>query len=846
LQGNNGLLSYYPLRTSAHKDFPLKPEHMFKAWLIITLFCLGMLNGSAQNESSSYSYRHPSLEKESWQRLLLFLSALSYYSVKQGDIHWDSSLVYVSQSLGLSRLPVTADGIDDPELLAESQWFDQRNTREGIHLLSQAKGKKHLQLLILLGAYYAFDPNRAVKRDSAIHFLNQAVDESKIANNKKLRRVALCLLGKALVQGGDTAKGNATFRQLVQECQKDGDKKTAARAWGYWGLFATTSPTNRNAKLVYLEKATELYSELQDAEGQIVMLTRRGYFYLGQGRLDEAYNTFLKAGELQRTIRFPYLHYNTDDLTMLTMVQGKFGEPLRYALETVKISEATRDSVNWATFYTRLGGLYITEGGREEEGIKWMVKSIDRFAAENNPDLYLTLFTVASSLAETGKAQEAFDLITRISKKVQPNLRNQVFYNMSFAVACMGLKQHRLAEQYVMKADSLRKEFSSIPQLAVYNEYLGKVIATLLSQVYFEAGQYAKAKNVLQPHMDAAPDLTLLENDIVIYKQLLRIDSVFNDNASAVKHYRLYTQLLDSNFKVSKVRQAEELQVMYETEEKENQIALLNEQAKLEQANLKQAMLVRNVTIAGIIAALIIAALLFRQNRLKQKNNNVITQKNQLLQHYLTEKEWLLKEIHHRVKNNLQIIMSLLNSQSVYIDNETARTAIHDSQHRVQAMSLIHQKLYNTENVSSINMPNYIRELVSYLGESFNARQRIRFELNLEPIDLDVSQAVPLGLIINEAVTNSIKYAFPGNGNGIIAVSLTTAGQACVLTVADNGTGMPEHAARPAASLGMSLMEGLSRDLDGQFRIENNNGTTIKVLFENQRKRLGDIPWSAS
>ena len=110
--------------------------------------------------------------------------------------------------------------------------------------------------------------------------------------------------------------------------------------------------------------------------------------------------------------------------------------------------------------------------------------------------------------------------------------------------------------------------------------------------------------------------------------------------------------------------------------------------------------------------------------------------------------------------------MSLLNSQSAYIDNEPALTAIHDSQHRVHAMSLIHQKLYNTENVSSIDMSSYIRELASYLRDSFNTGQRIRFEFDIAPLELDVSQAVPVGLILNEAVTNSIKYAFPMTGMG--------------------------------------------------------------------------------
>jgi two-component sensor histidine kinase len=224
---------------------------------------------------------------------------------------------------------------------------------------------------------------------------------------------------------------------------------------------------------------------------------------------------------------------------------------------------------------------------------------------------------------------------------------------------------------------------------------------------------------------------------------------------------------------------------------------------------------------------------LYRQNRLKQKNSNLITHKNEQLQHLLTEKEWLLKEIHHRVKNNLQIVMSLLNSQSVYIENDAALSAIRDSQHRVHAMSLIHQKLYNTENVSSIDMSSYTRELVSYLCDSFVIGQHVRFEFNIEPLELDVAQAIPLGLILNEAITNAIKYAFPDNRQGVISISLSNmTSNLFLLSISDNGIGMPVHFdnSKPG-SLGMSLMSGLSEDLDGTFAIESDKGTTIKISF---------------
>jgi two-component sensor histidine kinase len=199
----------------------------------------------------------------------------------------------------------------------------------------------------------------------------------------------------------------------------------------------------------------------------------------------------------------------------------------------------------------------------------------------------------------------------------------------------------------------------------------------------------------------------------------------------------------------------------------------------------------------------------------------------------LVEKEWLLKEVHHRVKNNLQIIMSLLNTQSKFLENDAAKQTIRDSQHRIQAISLIHQKLYQSENVSAIDMPVYIKELVDYLGNLFGARQRIRFELQNDPVKLEVSYAVRLGLILNEAITNGIKYAFPENREGMIKISLKQKGdEQYVMTIQDNGIGLsPDFENQQRNSLGMSLMEGLSNDIDGKFRIESNGGTTIVVAF---------------
>jgi len=273
------------------------------------------------------------------------------------------------------------------------------------------------------------------------------------------------------------------------------------------------------------------------------------------------------------------------------------------------------------------------------------------------------------------------------------------------------------------------------------------------------------------------------------------------------------------------MRQAEELQVKYATAEKEDQIKLLNQTAKLEQANLNKTTIVKNVTIAGIVLVIVIAGLLYRQNRLRKKSNEVLEQ-------LLSEKEWLLKEVHHRVKNNLHTVICLLESQEIYLEND-ALEAIEICQRRIYAMSLIHQKLYQSEDIELVDMSLYIREFVQYLADSFGAPANVSIRSVVEPAKLGISQAIPLGLILNEAVTNAFKYAFPDNRPGEIFIGLKRSGDHIKLMITDNGIGMRHRVeeSEPLNSLGIELMRGLTRDLKGDITFDTGAGTRITVLF---------------
>ena len=193
----------------------------------------------------------------------------------------------------------------------------------------------------------------------------------------------------------------------------------------------------------------------------------------------------------------------------------------------------------------------------------------------------------------------------------------------------------------------------------------------------------------------------------------------------------------------------------------------------------------------------------------------------------------LLKEIHHRVKNNLQVISSLLNLQSASIDDPVVRDAVRASQHRVKSMALIHQNLYQRENLDAIEMKEYMATLGESIMGTFGAdRKRIQVHYEMEPLLLKVDTAVPVGLIVNELLTNALKYAFPDGKTGNIRVKLALNEQEkLVLDVSDDGVGMDPNASSANRSFGTRLVDLLRVQLDGKKEIFHKNGTHIRLTF---------------
>ncbi|MCA9970036.1 MAG: GAF domain-containing protein, partial [Anaerolineales bacterium] len=204
------------------------------------------------------------------------------------------------------------------------------------------------------------------------------------------------------------------------------------------------------------------------------------------------------------------------------------------------------------------------------------------------------------------------------------------------------------------------------------------------------------------------------------------------------------------------------------------------------------------------------------------------------IQTSLQEKEVLLKEIHHRVKNNLQVISSLINLQSDMVDDATALEVFHESQNRIRSMALIHEKLYQSRNLAHINLAEYVEDLTSHLFRSYSAAARgIQLDVDVADIHLGINTAVPCGLLLNELVSNALKHAFPGGRNGRIWLRAWLDDvDRMHLQVGDDGIGFSETVDfRHSPSLGLQLVNTLVGQLDGDIQLLRHPTTTFNMQF---------------
>lgn len=374
------------------------------------------------------------------------------------------------------------------------------------------------------------------------------------------------------------------------------------------------------------------------------------------------------------------------------------------------------------------------------------------------------------------------------------------------ALKRLGRYTEALEDYQVCLANSEKANYPGGISTALAN--LGEV--NLLLGKYTEALPYQLKTIALQ---ETGGDLgNLVENyghASTIYEQL-------GDYKNALLYQKKARQMRDSTASIHSDAAISELRTEYETEKREATIAAQGQQ-------ISQQQLVQWLGF-GLAALLAFLAFNFYRNAMvRKKSNTLLAAKN-------AENELLLKEIHHRVKNNLEIVSSLLALQSAQIDDQGIKDAMQEGQNRVQSIGIVHQKLYQRDNLAAIEMKDYFINLSESILDSFGAEDRVTIECVMDQLDVDIDTAVPLGLIVNELLTNTLKYAFPNGQKGQVRIKLEKKPEGVLhLEVADNGVG--KSGVTQGTGFGGQLVSLLTRQLSGSMREEVKNGLTVSFDF---------------
>lgn len=532
----------------------------------------------------------------------------------------------------------------------------------------------------------------------------------------------------------------------------------------------------------FFSKALKGYTEINNPKGQATTYFKIGWVHKRRGEIKEALDVDLKALELMEQLADKNgiagaMNRISEDLFR----QERTVEALDYAVKTIAFTKQHQLDEELAYAYRAAGDAEIALHKPETAYLHY--------------DSALTIFRKIDA--------SIFTIL---------NLKN----DRANALKRMGKYKEALAEytEGLKMAEAVNYENS----IYVFYANLGET--NMLLGNYREALKYQLKTVAMQEKNNDLSNLT--EN----YGHVSSIYEKLGDYKNALKYQKMARLIRDSTAKIESDKTMSEMLTQFETEKKDKTIVF--QQSTISQQKKTQTLY---IVLASLLAFILFG--LFYYYRKRQKKNKLLTELNQALDIKNKQNELLLKEIHHRVKNNLELVKSLLALQSAQLNDTASKEAMLASQNRVQSMGIIHQKLYQGENPGSIEMKDYFLNLGEGILDSFNAEDKVRIECAMDALELDVDTAVPIGLIVNELLTNAMKYAFPEDGKGNISISLSKSSpETLSLKVADDGIGKVTGLSPQGTGFGSQLIKLLTLQLNGKMVEKNEGGTRVEFQFK--------------
>lgn len=606
---------------------------------------------------------------------------------------------------------------------------------------------------------------------------------------------------------------------------------------GYWSRI----PNRSDSMIYYSSLAFESYEKIPDYNRMANAKRVIGSSYKLLGEMDEAEKALkealkwsIKSGEKKRMI------YSISELGALKSNEGNDVKALEYYQRALEIQESIKDT-SLRYKYNVKGKMGLLYSHKKDYGkaIELMETYISELAyiedywqmAQWTNNLTNTYILSGDTATARLKCFEAIQYGREASFKyavasAYVNLTNIYLKGGNLDSAAYYLNQINVEIPVIEEVD------------------FAAIVAETQGTFYVENKEYSKSLQSFQKAFDTWEQTNTFHKLVPLSKSMAEANEALGNYKEALHYQELYKAYSDSTFNQEKIEDFKELEMSYGFDQKilADSLANLKSMQALDlvyQKNIAEEQRSKNFLIFGLLLVIVVVFFVFMAYRRNKKQKELLNQKNVKIEEALAQNQLLLKEVHHRVKNNFQIVSSLLELQSKGIEDSKALELAKEGQSRVRSMAMIHQRLYQNDDFL-IDFSDYLGKLIGDIARTYEKNETLKLEIDGGNFSFDIDTAIPLGLIVNELVTNAFKYGFKADLRFLrIALRKEKVGDYYCLEVTDNGTNIPEDLnIQKTKSLGLRLVKRLSKQLHGTVSFERTPQSTFSVRFKDTEHRL--------
>ena len=618
--------------------------------------------------------------------------------------------------------------------------------------------------------------------------------------------------------------------------------------------------------LKYGWKALALAIKIKDKTGIVISYSNLGFTYGYDGKYDESLKMYFRSLDYSRkygqelsvidafvnigtiydsksdyknSLRYYFyaLKYGkrTKDIDLLADVYQNLGvtyyslgnlpESLKMHFKSLRYYDKLNDDNGKADEYNSIGNVYADQG-KNEQAIAMYKRSLKLALRIKDKDgignAYVNLGIVYKDLNRYQEAIKMYDKALGVYASVDDRQGMAIVYNDQ---AKLYFNNGNYQEAIASCEIALKNSVSVNAVSEVTNAYL------TMSRVYIKLGDLKKARELIDLSLRQSLAIREKQNIKDTYWVLIQLDSASNDYQAAFKHQKLWLSYRDSIVNQEAEEKSYQTVLQYSFDKKAGLEKAKNDKAifRLNQRNKLSSQQQRYLVI--ILVVLLVSGIVVWYFARRSINNR--KQLAAFLANENQHKEMLLQEVHHRVNNSLQMISSLLSIQADSTENDEIRDYLHKSENRIQSMSVMHQLLHLSDSKLEVNMQDYFNGVLDFYTTLLESKPNIKLNVSVPSVSFHTKLAMPLAIILNELITNSLKYAFPKN-EGEITVSLTpeTDSDRWIFSLKDNGIGFqPKEGPQDQSSLGLTLVQLMTKQIAGTLTIQSEGQMTVVISF---------------